>query len=119
MRIRLDGSKLRPMDRPDARPESILRVAEDIVPIGELKAHLAEKIRETRDHGRPLIVTQNGRAAAVLLSPEEFDRLTTQARFVAAVHEGLADLGAGRVVSDDEMARRLDARFGRRTKSKK
>lgn len=65
------------------------------------------------------MITQNGKAAAVLLAPEELDRLTTQARFVAAVQEGLADLDAGRVVSDEDLGRRLDARFGRRTKSKR
>ena len=88
-----------------------LQVADDIVPIGELKAHLSERIRELRGRRRPLIVTQNGKAAAVLLSPEEFDRLTSQARFVA-VQEGLDQADAGRVVEHDEVGRILDARFG-------
>ncbi len=89
-----------------------LQVAEDIVPIGELKAHLSEKIRNLKDRRRPLVVTQNGKAAAVMLAPEEFDRLTTHARLVAAVQEGLGDLDAGRVVNDDDLGRRLDVRFG-------
>lgn len=96
-----------------------LQVAEDIVPIGELKAHLSEKIRDIKSRRRPLIVTQNGKAAAVMLAPEEFDRLTTQARFVAAVQEGLSDLDAGRVVNDEDLGRRLDARFGSLSKSSK
>jgi len=100
------------MNRSEFGPTSTLQVAEDIVPIGELKAHLSEKIRELRGRRRPLIVTQNGKAAAVLLAPEEFDRLTAQARFVAAVQEGLEHHEAGRVVSDEELERRLDARFG-------
>lgn len=89
-----------------------LRVADDIVPIGELKAHLSERIRELRRSQRPLIVTQNGKAAAVLLAPEEFDRLTYEASFVAAVQEGLAQADAGKVVEHDEVGRILDARFG-------
>jgi prevent-host-death family protein len=100
------------MDRSENSPTSALRVAEDIVPIGELKAHLSEKIRALRGRRRPLVVTQNGKAAAVMLSPEDFDRLTTQARFVAAVQDGFSDLDAGRVVSDKELGRRLDARLG-------
>ncbi len=48
----------------------------------------------------------------MILSPEEFDRLTTQARFVAAVQGGLGDLDAGRVVSDEALGHRLDERFG-------
>lgn len=94
-------------------------MADDIVPVGELKAHLAERLRDLKAHGRPLVVTQNGKAAAVMLAPEAFDRLTQQARFVGAVQAGLGDLEAGRVVADDELGRRLDARFGALPKVKK
>ena len=107
------------MDRSANRPKLALQIAEDIVPIGELKAHLSEKIRELKRRRRPLVVTQNGKAAAVMLAPEEFDRLTAQACFVAAVEEGLGDLHAGRVIRDDDLGRRLDARFGPLIKSKK
>ena len=94
---------------------SALQVAEDIVPIAEFKAHLSERIRELRTCQRPLVVTQNGKAAAVLLAPEEFDRLTSQARFVAAVREGLEQADAGKVVGHDELGRILDERFGAAT----
>ena len=100
------------MNRSVLGPVSALQVAEDIVPIGDLKAHLSEKIRELRVRRRPIVVTQNGKAAAVLLAPEEFDRLTTQARFVGAVQEGLADHEEGRVVGHEELGHRLDARSG-------
>jgi prevent-host-death family protein len=99
------------MNRSKNRPSATLQVSEDIVPIGDFKSHLSENIRVLRERRRPLIVTQNGRAAAVLLAPEEFDRLTRQAQFVAAVHEGLDDLESGRVLSNDALGRRLDERF--------
>jgi prevent-host-death family protein len=107
------------VDRSENSPTSNLRVADDIVPVGELKAHLSEMIRALRGRRRPLVVTQNGKPAAVILSPEDFDRLTGQARFVASVHEGLSDLEAGRVMADDDLGRRLDTRFGALSKSKK
>lgn len=94
---------------------SVLQVAEDIVPIGELKAHLSERLRLLRERGRPLIVTQNGKAAAVVLSPEEFDRLTYQARFVEAVREGLEQADAGHVITHDALGKLLDGRFPRAT----
>ncbi len=107
------------MNRSGNGPASGFQVAQDIVPIGEFKAHLSERIRELRGRRRPLVITQSGKAAAVLLAPEEFDRLTAGARFVTAVEEGLADLDAGDVVSDSELGRRLDARFGALPKRKK
>jgi prevent-host-death family protein len=91
---------------------AILQVADDIVPIADLKAHLSERIRDLRTRRRPLVVTQNGKAAAVLLAPEEYDRLTNQAEFVAAVREGLDQADSGRVIGHDEVGRILDARFG-------
>ena len=39
-------------------------------------------------------------------------RLTYRTRFVAAVNEGLADVEAGRVISDEELGRRLKQRYG-------
>ncbi len=39
-------------------------------------------------------------------------RLTEEGRFVAAVQEGLRDDEAGRVISHEELGRRLDARYG-------
>jgi len=94
----------------------ILRLAEDIVPIAELKAHLSEVVRDLRGRGRPMVITQNGKPAAVLLSPEDFDQLTYQSRVVASIDEGLQDLQAGRVNSHDEVGRVLDKRFGKQGK---
>jgi PHD/YefM family antitoxin component YafN of YafNO toxin-antitoxin module len=60
-----------------------------------------------------VIITQNGRAAAVLITPEEFDAFHERERFMAAVHEGLAASEAGDVIEDDEMERLLDEKFGK------
>ena len=90
----------------------IVRVAEDIVPLGEFRTHTARVLRKMRESRRPVIITQQGRPAAVVLPPEEFDRLQERRRFVAAVSEGLADAEAGRVVADED----LDLPPGRRSK---
>jgi prevent-host-death family protein len=89
-----------------------LQIARDIVPIGEFKTHAAQVVRDLRQSGRPVVITQNGRPAAVLVSPADFDRLSERARFVSAVREGLADADAGRMVSDVDLQRELDAEFG-------
>ncbi len=80
-----------------------LEVGRDILPIGEFKAHASATVRGLKRRRRPLVITQNGRPAAVLLAPADFDRLTARDRFLAAVEEGLADVEAGRLVSDDEL----------------
>ena len=89
-----------------------LQIAEDIVPIAEFKAHVSEVVRGLRERGRPLVITQNGKPAAVLLSPEEFDALIDQARVVAAVQQGLAEAEAGQLISDEQLGHELDQELG-------
>lgn len=93
-----------------------VRLSERFVPISEFKADAAQWLRKLADGGAPVVVTQNGRPAGVLLSPLAFDELTESARFVAAVAEGLADAEAGRVRPHAAVARQLRARFGRKAK---
>jgi prevent-host-death family protein len=90
-----------------------LHVSEDILPIADFKARASEVVRRLREHRRPVVITQSGKPAAVLLSPEEFDRLTHRARFLDAIGEGLADAEAGRVVSDEALGKMMDDEFGK------
>ncbi|HTJ47346.1 MAG TPA: type II toxin-antitoxin system prevent-host-death family antitoxin [Kofleriaceae bacterium] len=90
-----------------------VRVSKDIVPVSELKARAPDWLRRIAETGAPVVVTQNGKAAGVLLSPEAYDELVERARFVAAVEEGLADADAGRVHSHDDVIREMQSRFGK------
>jgi prevent-host-death family protein len=90
-----------------------LQIAEDILSISDLKTHASEIVRQLGRNRRPLVVTQSGKPAAVMLAPQEFDRLVYRARFLTAIDEGLADIEAGRVVSDRELSKALDAEFGK------
>ena len=89
-----------------------ISIQDDIIPIGEFKTHASRIMRNLRQEGRPVVITQHGRPAGVLISPEDFDRFTERERFVAAVNEGLADSEAGRVISDEELTAELDRRYG-------
>ena len=93
-----------------------VRISQDFVPLSKFKARAAEWLRKAGDTGAPVVVTQNGKPAGVLLSPVVFDELTEQARFVAAVEEGLADAKTGRVQSHAAVARRMRSRFGSKGK---
>lgn len=64
-------------------------------------------LHEVQSSHRPLVITQNGKAAAVLISPSDFDLLTEQARFVDAVQRGLVDVQTGRLVSDEDLDKEL------------
>lgn len=88
------------------------RVAENILPLNELDGHASEVVLGLRTRDRPTIITQHGKAAAVLFSPEELDRLSYEAHVVSAIEQGLADIEVGRVVDDEELDSVLVARIG-------
>lgn len=89
-----------------------VHVSRDIVPMAEFKVHASRYLRHMHEGRRPLIITQNGKPAAVVVTPEEFDRLCEEREFLASVRQGLADADAGRLIDDEALERRLDAEFG-------
>jgi prevent-host-death family protein len=89
-----------------------VRISQDIIPVSDFKSQAADWLRRVSETNQPLVITQNGKAAGVLLSPAEFDRLSERARFVAAVNEGLADADAGRLRDHEEVVARMRARLG-------
>lgn len=84
-----------------------LRLSKDVVPIGEFKSQAAQWLRQLRNTGGPLVITQNGKAAGVLISPMEFDRLREREQFLTSVAKGLADAEAGRLLDSKELKNRL------------
>lgn len=91
-------------------------VSDDIVPLGKFKTNASRVLRQLHESERPVVITQHGKAAAVLVTPEEFDRLHEVARFLEAVGEGLDDSEAGRLIEDEELDIVLDKELGRRKK---
>ena len=89
-----------------------MKVAQDIVPMADFKIHASRYLRDLHANHRPLIITQNGKPAAVVMTPEEFDLLCYEREFIASVREGLADVEAGRVLTTEEVERRLNDEFG-------
>jgi prevent-host-death family protein len=86
------------------RPISISR---DIVSLSVFKNKASKMLHEVQSSHRPLVITQNGKASAVLISPADFDLLTEQVRFVDAVQRGLTDVQHGRMLADEELDEEL------------
>lgn len=84
-----------------------IQISEDIVPVAKFKAHVSEVLRRVRANGRPVVITQGGEPAGVLLSPREYDLLTYQQRFLDSVNRGLDDIAAGRVHSAQDVKQRI------------
>jgi prevent-host-death family protein len=87
-----------------------LFVADNIVPIGEFKAHAAGHLDRLRDTGDPMVLTQNGRPAAVLLAPDEYDAMCERERFLSDIAAGIADAESGATLEPAAVRARLAER---------
>jgi len=86
-------------------------LAANIFPLAQFKARASEVINGMKSDNNPVVITQNGVAAAVLLPPEEYDRLVERSEFIRAIEAGLADSNAGRLHSQGDLAAELRARY--------
>jgi len=68
-----------------------IRLSEDVLPLGEFKAKAASILRSLSEQHRPLLITQNGQAAGVLMSPSEYDALCEREAFLEDIAMGLQD----------------------------
>lgn len=82
-----------------------LNLAEDLVPIGEFKTHASRLLRQMDRTLRPLVITQNGKAAAVVLTPAEYDALGGREALREQIEASLASAEAGTVSVDDAVER--------------
>jgi prevent-host-death family protein len=80
-----------------------LNVSQNIVSLSDFKSKASKMLHEVQLSHRPLVITQNGKAAAVLISPSDFDLLSEQVRFVEAVQRGMTDVLQGRVLQDEDL----------------
>jgi prevent-host-death family protein len=84
-------------------------VSDGIVPLGEFKSKASKIIRDIAGSDEPVVITQNGRPAAVLMSPTAFQELRESHEFYRAVAEGVTDSEAGRVVDHKKVRRWLES----------
>ena len=78
-------------------------LATDLVPVKEFRSHLADWLRLVGETGRPVVVTQRGKAAAVLVHPAALDELEEQKELIVKVLRGLGEAQAGQFVDEEEL----------------
>lgn len=87
-------------------------VMDSTLPLSEIKARLSEIVDGIeRDHHR-VVLTRNGRAAAVLLSPEDLDALEDTVELLSdpaaldEIRHAQEELARGELVTADELRAR-------------
>lgn len=83
-----------------------------LVPVTEVKRRATEVIASLKKTRAAVMVTEHGREAAVMVDVATWNSLQKRLEILDLVAKGVADLRAGRVVSQEDAELRL-ARFAR------
>lgn len=82
-----------------------------VEPVTELKTRSSELIRRARESRRPVVITQNGRATAVLQDVESFREQREALLLLKLLVQGTEELRAGRGVPQAEAKKRLERKL--------
>lgn len=69
--------------------------SEDIHPLSEFRAHTAAFVQKLRETKRPVVLTQHGRSAAVLLDVGEYEALIEQIELLQDIHTAEEEVAKG------------------------
>lgn len=85
-----------------------------IIPITDLQRQSAQIVSSLAQSNEPIIITQRGRAAAVLLSAEAFAQIEEdlnrldELEMLHLLQKGIDDFAQGRTLSQQEVRSRLE-----------
>lgn len=88
---------------------TIILVMPETLPLAEIKAHLSEIVdRVEHEHDR-VVLTRNGRAAAVIMSPDDLEaledslELLSDPKALKEIGRAREDVARGRVVTAEDL----------------
>ena len=88
-----------------------LKPSRDIQPVTEFRANAAQFIEQVQSTGEPVILTQHGRSAAVLLDVESYEGMLDELALLRDVRTAEKQVAAGKVLTHAAVAKKLRARL--------
>ncbi len=88
-----------------------MRLTEDIKPITYLKTSAAELLRKVTTSRRPVVITQNGEARAVVMDIDSYQELRDAILLLKLAAQGESDVQSGNVVAQDDVFAAIHSRL--------
>lgn len=86
-----------------------------LTPVTEIKRRATEIIAKLRDDRVPIMITEHGRSAAILLDVSEYEHLLRRLQILEGIARGERAALEGRVVSHAQAKKRLGRWLGSRS----
>ena len=84
-----------------------MKMREDIRPVTYLKSRAADLLDQLNKTHRPVVITQNGEARAVIQDPDSYERTKTAVGLLKLLAEGEENIRSGKTYDQDEVFDRL------------
>jgi len=68
----------------------------DIVPVTDLRQDAAAVLARVRKSAQPVVITQRGRAAAIMVSPESYERSEHERQILRLLARGEREIAKGK-----------------------
>ena len=79
-----------------------------IVPISDLRKDAANILGRMKKSNEPVVITQRGRAAAVMVSVEEYERSTHEREILRLLAQGDREIAAGKGYELEDVFKEAD-----------
>ena len=80
----------------------------EIIPVSDLRQGAAAILKRVQNSKQPLIITQRGRAAAIMLSVEAYERLVRYQDLLSLLARGEQEIATGAGYDLDEVLAEAD-----------
>lgn len=88
-----------------------MRMKEDIKPVAYMQDRALELLRQVNDSRRPVVITENGEARAVVLDVDSYEALRNATLLLQFAAQGEADAREGRVLPQEQALARVRSRL--------
>ena len=88
-----------------------MQLSQDIKPISYLKAKTANVINEVNENQRPIIITQNGEAKAVVQDIKSYEDIQNTLNLLKLIIQSENDIENGRTIEQDAMFDNLEKKL--------
>ena len=83
------------------------RLDQDVKPLSEFRANVSTLVQQVRRTKRPLVLTQRGHSAAVLLDVTEYEHLLEEVETLRDIHTAERQIAQGRGISQSRARQRV------------
>ncbi|MDZ7773443.1 MAG: type II toxin-antitoxin system Phd/YefM family antitoxin [Balneolaceae bacterium] len=85
-----------------------ISLSEDVQPLSEFRKRSAEFIQRIKEDKQPILLTQHGKSAAVLMDVAEFERMTNKIQLLEEILEAEGQIKRGESYTLEEAKERLE-----------